>query len=217
MTRLAILTHPDPRLRTTARPVTIFDAALRRLVHDLIETLRVAGGIGLAATQVGVHQCVIAVDVAGIRRADRTALWVPMPPPADTTPPDGRTVRPAKPVRADHFGPTAAKLWIGVNPRILTRAGRRMSREGCLSVPDTHVDVVRASAVTVVAEDLDGRPHAGYATGLLAACLQHEVDHLRGHLIIDDPEDLPAPVSPRPLATSAAPDDTSRTVEPWAL
>jgi len=140
-----ILHHPDPRLRTRAAPVTVFDAALAALIDDMFETMYDAPGIGLAATQIDVHQRVIVVDVS----PDKT--------------------------RPLHF----------VNPVILARDGVEEMEEGCLSVPGVFETVQRADAVRIEAWDRAGQRFELAAGGLLAVCIQHEIDHLDGKLFVD--------------------------------
>jgi peptide deformylase len=145
-----ILEFPDPRLRTRARPVTEFNAALAKLVEDLLETMYAAPGIGLAATQIDVHQRVIVIDVS----EDRTA-------------------------------PFAL-----TNPEILMREGEASTEEGCLSVPGVFDEVKRAARIRVRSQDPSGAPLECDYEGLLAVCIQHEMDHLDGKLFVDYLSDL---------------------------
>jgi peptide deformylase len=145
MPKLTIIEFPDKRLRTRAEPVTVFDAALKQLAADMLETMYEAPGIGLAATQVDVHKRLIVLDVS----EDKTA---PM---------------------------------IIVNPKIVASEGSQTYQEGCLSVPGIFADVDRADRVRVDAEDADGKPFTIDADGLLAVCIQHEMDHLEGKLFVD--------------------------------
>jgi peptide deformylase len=145
-----ILEFPDPRLRTRARPVTEFNAALGKLVEDLLETMYAAPGIGLAATQIDVHQRVIVLDIS----EDRTA-------------------------------PLAL-----INPEILMREGEASTEEGCLSVPGVFDDVKRAARIRVRSRDVSGAPLESDYEGLLAVCIQHEMDHLDGKLFVDYLSDL---------------------------
>ncbi len=145
MALLEILHHPDPRLRNVARPVTAFDAALAALVRDMLETMYAAPGIGLAATQVNVHERVLVVDVSAENND-------PM-----------------------HF----------VNPVIVRAEGEDEMEEGCLSVPGVFETVARAQAIRVEAFDCEGKPFVMDAEGLLAVCIQHEIDHLDGKLFVD--------------------------------
>ena len=150
MALLPILHYPDPRLRTRAAPVAVVDDRIRRLVADLFETMYAAPGIGLAATQVDVHQRVIVLDTS-----------------------------------EDRSQPLAL-----VNPEILSRDGVERMDEGCLSVPGVFEEVERAERIRVRALDRDGRPLEMEAAGLLAVCIQHELDHLEGRLFVDYLSDL---------------------------
>jgi peptide deformylase len=145
MTKLAILEYPDPRLRTTAKPVDTVDDAVRQLVADLLETMYAAKGIGLAATQCDVHLRVLVIDISE-ERNDPLVL---------------------------------------INPEILTATGRGPGEEGCLSVPDIYDKVQRATHLRVRALGRDGAPFELDAEGLLAVCIQHEMDHLQGKLFVD--------------------------------
>jgi peptide deformylase len=150
MALLQILEYPDPRLRTKAAPVTEFDAALRRLIEDMFETMYAAPGIGLAATQVDVHRRVIVIDLS----------------------------------------PERTEPLVFVNPEILTREGAGTMEEGCLSVPGIFDEIERASKVRARFHDRDGAAHEVELEGLLAVCLQHEMDHLEGKLFVDYLSDL---------------------------
>ncbi len=150
MALLTILEFPDPRLRTKAIPVASVDDALRRLVDDMIETMYAANGVGLAATQVNVHQRLVVIDVSEERNAAR----------------------------------------VFINPEIIAREGVEVTEEGCLSVPGTYDQVQRAERVTARALDRDGKPFTLEADGLLAVCIQHELDHLEGKLFVDYLSDL---------------------------
>ena len=145
MARLTILEYPDPRLRTKAQPVQVFDAALHQLAQDMLETMYAAPGVGLAATQVDVHQRMLVADVS-----------------------------------ETHDQPK-----VFVNPEILTREGLAVREEGCLSVPGYFDEVERAARIRVSAQDLDGKRFEMDAEGLLAVCIQHEIDHLDGKLFVD--------------------------------
>ena len=145
MARLTILEFPDPRLRTRATPVTVFDPALSRLIDDMFETMYAAPGIGLAASQVNVHQRLIVIDVSESHDTPR----------------------------------------VFINPQILTRAGAAVGEEGCLSVPNIFDKVSRAEQVRVRAQDRHGAVFEEDLDGLLAVCLQHEMDHLEGKLFVD--------------------------------
>jgi peptide deformylase len=148
MALLTILEFPDPRLRTKAVPVEparIAEPGFQRLLDDMFETMYEEPGIGLAASQVDVHQRFMVVDVSEDRSGAR----------------------------------------VFINPEITARAGEQVYQEGCLSVPGIFADVTRASEITVRAIGRDGTPFELSADGLLAVCIQHEMDHLDGKLFID--------------------------------
>ncbi|MDQ1314218.1 MAG: peptide deformylase [Pseudomonadota bacterium] len=145
MARLDILHYPDARLHAIARPVAAVDARIRQLVKDMAETMYAAPGIGLAATQVNVHERVIVIDISE----------------------------------------THDELRVFINPEIIAQSGREESEEGCLSVPGVYDKVQRAERVTVRALDREGKPFELEADGLLAVCIQHEMDHLRGKVFVD--------------------------------
>lgn len=148
MALLPILEFPDPRLRTKAVPVDpakIADPTFQRLLDDMFETMYDAPGIGLAASQVDVHQTFMVIDVT-----------------------DDKT-RPL----------------VFINPVITARDGDQVYQEGCLSVPGIFADVTRSNQITVQALDRGGQPFELEADGLLAVCVQHEMDHLIGKLFVD--------------------------------
>jgi peptide deformylase len=164
-----ILEVPDPRLKIVSTPVEPheFNADLRTLVADMFETMYDAPGIGLAAIQVGVPKRVLVIDLQ----------------PED---PD------AEPVDCDHDGhhhthpATKREPRVFINPVILDPAAELSTyQEGCLSVPEIFADVERPATCTVRYQDLDGTPHEEHLEGLMATCLQHEMDHLEGILFID--------------------------------
>ncbi|HZH06373.1 MAG TPA: peptide deformylase [Lautropia sp.] len=145
MTVLDILKYPDPRLHTVAKPVAVVDDAVRTLVADMAQTMYEAPGIGLAATQVDVHQRIIVIDVSDARD----------------------------------------DLKVFINPEIVsTSAESKVYEEGCLSVPGIYDEVERPDRVTVKALDLSGQPFTLEADGVLAVCLQHEIDHLNGKVFV---------------------------------
>ncbi len=145
MAILNILHFPDPRLRTRAAPVAAVDEQIRRLADDMLDTMYDAPGIGLAATQVNVHQRVIVIDVSEEKNQ-------PM---------------------------------VLINPELLAREGVEEMDEGCLSVPGIYETVERAEKVRVRALNRDGESFELEADGLLAVCIQHEIDHLDGKLFVD--------------------------------
>jgi peptide deformylase len=143
-----ILILPDKRLRKVSEPVKKIDAAIRKLVEDMFETMYDAPGIGLAAVQVGVTKRVVTMDLA-------------------------KKEEPKSPQ-------------VFVNPEIVWSSEETATyEEGCLSIPETYNDVERPARVMVRYLDLEGAPREIEANGLLATCLQHEVDHLNGILFID--------------------------------
>ena len=145
MAVLKILRYPDPRLHQVARPVETFDERLRQLVGDMAETMYAAPGVGLAATQVDVHERVIVIDVSD----------------------------------------TKDQLQVFVNPRVVAASDeRKVYEEGCLSVPGIYDEVERPDRVRVEAFDAFGKPFAIEADGLLAVCIQHEIDHLDGRVFV---------------------------------
>ncbi len=145
MALLPILRYPDPRLHTKALPVTVIDDTVRRLVADMAETMYEAPGIGLAATQVNVHQRVVVIDVSEDR----------------------------------------SQLMAFINPEIVERDGEQVCEEGCLSVPGIYEKVKRAEHVKVKAMNEQGEPFELEAHGLLAVCIQHEIDHLDGKVFVE--------------------------------
>ena len=148
MALLPILEFPDPRLRTKAArvdPARLADPALQRLFDDMFETMYAAPGIGLAASQVDVHQRFMVIDVS--EEKDQPLVFV--------------------------------------NPEIVARAGEQVYQEGCLSVPGIYADVTRANEIDVRFLDRHGEERALRVDGLLAVCIQHEMDHLDGKLFVD--------------------------------
>ena len=146
MTLLTILRYPDSRLHTVAKPVAVVDDRLRKLAEAMLETMYEADGVGLAATQVDVHERLIVIDVS-----------------------------------ENHDQPLVL-----VNPEIVWASPEtRIGEEGCLSVPGIYDGVVRSLAVKVEALDLDGKRQLHEAEGMLAVCIQHEVDHLIGKVFVE--------------------------------
>ena len=146
MAKLSILRFPDTRLHTVAKPVSQVDARIRRLVDDMLETMYAAEGVGLAATQVDVHERVIVIDTSDTR------------------------VQPH----------------VLINPELTARSDEMsFSDEGCLSVPTVYDRVQRHARVTVRALDRLGQTQEVDAEGLLAVCVQHEMDHLLGKVFVE--------------------------------
>lgn len=146
MAILSILEFPDPRLRTVAVPVTQVDARVQQLTDDMLETMYDAPGIGLAATQVDVHERVIVIDVSETK--DQPKVFI----------------NPVVEVLDDNLGEYD---------------------EGCLSVPGFYETVRRPERIRVTAINRDGEAFSNDLDGLLAICLQHEIDHLEGKLFVD--------------------------------
>lgn len=145
MSLLDILFYPDSLLRRTAAGVQNVDGAVAKLVDDMFETMYEAPGIGLAATQVNVHQRVVVIDVS---EENDTPLTL-------------------------------------INPQILHSEGASTMQEGCLSIPGVYENVKRPSDIRIAAIDREGNPFEMDADGLLAVCIQHEIDHLDGKLFVD--------------------------------
>jgi len=150
MAILEILQYPDPRLHLPAARVEKIDATACKLVSDMVETMYGADGVGLAATQVNVHQQVIVIDVS----------------------------------------PDKSDLRVFINPEIIRREGLGLNQEGCLSVPGVYDNVERAESVTVTALDENGSRFTLNASGLLATCIQHEMDHLQGKVFVEHLSEL---------------------------
>lgn len=146
MALLNILRYPDPRLHKIATPVTVFDERIKKLVADMAETMYAAPGVGLAATQVDVHEQVVVIDVSD----------------------DGKN------------------LQVFINPEIVWASDdKRVYDEGCLSVPGIYDGVERPARVKVRAFDADGKAFEVDADELLAVCIQHEMDHLKGKVFVE--------------------------------
>ncbi|OYW45313.1 MAG: peptide deformylase [Sphingomonadales bacterium 32-68-7] len=162
-----ILEVPDPRLKTVSTRVESFDDELKALVADMFETMYDANGIGLAAIQVGIPKRLLVID---LQPEDEDAE----PEPCDH---DGHH---------HHHQPTKREPRVFVNPEILDPAEETGTyQEGCLSVPDIYADVDRPKTCRVRWQDLDGNVHEEEMDGLMAVCIQHEMDHLEGVLFID--------------------------------
>ena len=146
MALLPILEYPDPRLKTVAGPVTRFDERLRRLVADMAETMYEAPGVGLAATQIDVHERLLVIDVSENKD----------------------------------------QLKVFINPEIVWASEERVEcEEGCLSVPGVYDAVTRPAKVRVRAQDERGDAFELDCDGLLAVCVQHEMDHLLGKVFVE--------------------------------
>lgn len=144
MAILDILNYPDPRLYTVARPVLEVDSKIQRLIDDMAHTMYEAPGIGLAATQVNVHQQIIVIDISESKN----------------------------------------NLQVFINPVIKAKAGTQEYEEGCLSVPGIYETVTRAESLVIQALDRNGESFTLEADGLMAVCIQHEMDHLLGKVFV---------------------------------
>jgi len=167
-----IIEVPDPRLKTVSTPVEAneFNEELKTLVEDMFETMYDAPGIGLAAIQVGVPKRVLVID---LQPEDPAAE----PVECDEDHGDGD---------AHTHQPTKNDPRVYINPVILDPAEALSTyQEGCLSVPDIFADIDRPATCTVRYQDLEGKTHEEQLEGLMATCLQHEMDHLEGILFID--------------------------------
>jgi peptide deformylase len=146
MAVLPILHYPDPRLHKVAKPVLAVDARIQQLVDDMAQTMYEAPGIGLAATQVDVHERIIVIDTSEERD----------------------------------------QLMVFINPELVWASPEKKAwREGCLSVPDFFDEVERPEQVKIKALDREGNSFELEADGLLAVCLQHEMDHLQGKVFVE--------------------------------
>ena len=145
MAILEILVYPDERLRKVAQPVINVDSRIRTLVKDMLETMYDANGIGLAATQVDIHEQVIVMDLSEKRDQPRVLI----------------------------------------NPKIIEKDGEQIYDEGCLSVPEYYAPVKRAERIKISALDQQGEIYELDTDGLLAVCIQHEMDHLIGKVFVD--------------------------------
>ncbi len=145
MAILKILQYPDERLHTVATPVVQITDKIRSLIQDMAETMYAAPGIGLAATQVDVHERVIVIDISE----------------------------------------THDQLLVLINPETITSSGISDYEEGCLSVPGIYGKVQRAESITVKALNAEGKLQVFDAGGLLAVCIQHEMDHLAGKVFVE--------------------------------
>jgi peptide deformylase len=146
MALLNILQYPDPRLHKKAKAVVAVDDRIRQLVRDMAETMYAAPGVGLAATQVDVHERVVVIDVSE----------------------------------------EGSQLLALINPEITWKSEERQTyEEGCLSVPGVYDEVERAASIRFKALDTNGQPFEMEAEGLLAVCVQHEIDHLDGKVFVE--------------------------------
>ncbi len=172
MTIHTIIEAPDPRLKTISSPVETFDPSLKTLTDDMFETMYDANGIGLAAIQIGVPKRILVID---LQEPDEDAEPVECTEHGTAHGDEPHTHQPMK-----------KNPRIFVNPEILDPSDVLATyQEGCLSVPEIYADVDRPSACRVRYQDLDGKSHEEELDGMMATCIQHEMDHLEGVLFID--------------------------------
>lgn len=145
MSVLQVLHFPDERLRTVAAPVKEVNKDIQRIVDDMFETMYAEEGIGLAATQVDIHQRIIVIDVSENRE----------------------------------------QQLVLINPELLEQSGETGIEEGCLSIPEQRALIPRSERVKIRALNRDGESYELETDGLLAICIQHEMDHLMGKLFVD--------------------------------
>ena len=146
MALLTVLCYPDLRLHKVAKPVAQVDARIQKIVADMADTMYEAPGVGLAATQVDIHERIVVIDVSDSQN----------------------------------------ELMVFINPELVWASPEKKSwREGCLSVPEYFDEVDRPAAIRVRALDINGKEFEVEADGLLAVCLQHEMDHLQGKVFVE--------------------------------
>lgn len=162
MAKLEVLTFPNPRLRHKAKPIDKITPEIQQLATDMLETMYAEKGIGLAAIQVGVEKRLLVMDIRPVGDDDRydlsgfSELEKQVPMPL-----------------------------VILNPEILKKQGRTTYEEGCLSVPGYYETVSRDEYIEVRGMDINGNPLELKLDGLLAICMQHEIDHLDGKVFID--------------------------------
>ena len=146
MALLTVLCYPDPRLHKIAKPVAQVDARIKKIVADMADTMYEAPGVGLAATQVDIHERILVIDLSDEQN----------------------------------------ELMVFINPEITWASAEKKSwREGCLSVPEFYDEVERPAEIRIKALDIEGKEFELEADGLLAVCLQHELDHLQGKVFVE--------------------------------
>ena len=183
-----IVTLPDPVLRRKARPVTVFDQKLQALIDDMIETMRAAPGVGLAAPQVGVSDRLIVIEY--------------VEPPEDEAEQSAETRGNGAAPRAEPK-PVKPKLYVMANPEIVKTSDEVVPGvEGCLSIPGLVGEVERFATVHVKGQNRRGQPMKVKAEGWLARIFQHEVDHINGVVFPDRATKVwqPAPEEQEDLA-----------------
>jgi len=162
MMRLSILQYGDPILRAKGKRVEKIDQRIRELAQDMIETMRDANGVGLAAPQIGESLQLTVLDVSQVEDRPTTMK-----------------------LNGKNLDPKTAMPLVLINPQIDLDGETEVGTEGCLSFPEITGEIERAKSMTVRAQNLDGEPIELETTGFLARAIQHEVDHLNGILFID--------------------------------
>ena len=153
-----IVTLPEPVLRRKARPVTKFDNHLQTLIDDMIDTMRAAPGVGLAAPQVAVSERVIVVEYAEPEEGEEGEEPIEVEP----------------------------KLYVMVNPEIVKASPETVvGVEGCLSIPMLVGEVERAQEIRIKGFNRRGQPMKLKVDGWLARIFQHEIDHVNGVVFTD--------------------------------
>lgn len=185
MTIRPIIEVPDPRLKTISEPVAEVSDATRALMDDMLETMYHANGIGLAAIQVGVAERIIVMDISPSYRED-DAAEVETEAETEVEAEDDKDDEEAAEARRWRDLLKDEKPRFFVNPEIIWTADEtRNYQEGCLSVPGFYDDVERPAQCTLRFLDYDGAPQEIDCDGLLATCIQHEMDHLNGIVFLD--------------------------------
>lgn len=163
MAKLEILTYPNPILREVSKPIKVFDAELKKLTEDMLETMYEAKGIGLAAIQVGQPIQMLVIDTRSKDDSGRRYKYDEM----------------------TELEQSIEQPLVLINPEIIKGYGKTTFDEGCLSVPSFYDTVERFEKIDVKAVDVNGKEFKFTVDGLLAICVQHEMDHLAGTLFID--------------------------------
>ncbi|MGI9250423.1 MAG: peptide deformylase [Pseudohongiellaceae bacterium] len=186
MAILDVLEYPDPRLRTVAAPVKTFDGKLKTLVEDMFETMYEAGGIGLAATQVNVHKRVLVMDISDNRKEGQEGEGGEEQEGQQEKGREEQQGKKQEDWREEQREEQQEGRRIFINPEFeVTDPELFEYEEGCLSVPGFFDAVSRPKGIAVKAQDVTGKTFELNAEGLLAICIQHEIDHLNGKLFVD--------------------------------
>lgn len=158
-----ILTFPDPKLREVSKPVTEFGPEIKQLSEDMLETMYDANGIGLAAPQIGELKRMVVIDIRPKDESGRRYKYDDM----------------------SELEKAVPQPLILINPEIVKGEGKTTFDEGCLSIPGYYETVERFDYIEMKAFDVNGKEFIVKTDGLLAICMQHELDHLEGTLFVD--------------------------------